>query len=153
MARQASRISIRQLLRSLGTHLARDHLCPRRMREEIERRQANLKRHRRETPSGWRRLIEHSARADGAGALCRRLQSADRARSQQMVRDVCGDERTGAGFTDEIALMKQLVVCAQYRQARNAKIGRETSGRWNPLSRPQAPLEDGAAQPVVDLAE
>src|SRR4051794_18791623 len=70
-----------------------------------------------------------------------------------MVGDVPGNERAGTGSADEVPLVQKLLVSVQYRQPRDAKVGRETSGGRNPLPWPEATVQNRAAQPVIDLPE
>jgi hypothetical protein len=48
--------------------------------------------------------------------------------------------------------VEELLVGAQYRQTRNAKVRRETATRWNPLTGTQPAVEDGAAESFIDLS-
>jgi len=48
--------------------------------------------------------------------------------------------------------VKELLLCAQYRQPRNAEVGGKASGRWNPLPRTQTAFQNGTAKSVVDLS-
>ena len=134
-------------------NLTSDELRPRRMREQIQRRQADLKRHHREAPARRRRRIEHGALAD-AGAAPRHVgvrRPIDRARSKSSG-TVRADERAGTGSANEIPLVQQLLVRAQHRQPRDAKVGGEASRRWNSLPGTQTAVENGAAKSVVDLS-
>lgn len=70
-----------------------------------------------------------------------------------MIGDVVGDERAGTGSPDEIAFVQELLVRAQHRQSRDAKIGRKAPRGRNPLPRLQPAIENGAAQSVIDLPE
>src|SRR5262245_38674038 len=70
-----------------------------------------------------------------------------------MVGYVPGDERAGASPADEIPLVQELLVGVQHRQARDPEVGRETSRGWDSLPGPQAAVQNGPAQSVIDLPE
>ena len=48
--------------------------------------------------------------------------------------------------------MKELLVRAQHRETRDAKIGRQPSSGGKPLTRTEAAIENGAAKSVIDLS-
>ena len=48
--------------------------------------------------------------------------------------------------------MQELLIRAQYRQARDTEVGGEASGRWNPLPGTQTAVQNGTAKSVVDLS-
>jgi len=68
-ASEAGWVAVCQTIGTLRTDLASDQLRPRRVRKEVECREAELKRHHRQAPTGRERLIERSPLADRSGAL------------------------------------------------------------------------------------
>lgn len=70
---------------------------------------------------------------------------------QEVIGERGVDERAGSYPTDEVTLVEQLLVGGEYREPRHAQVGGHPAGRWYPYARAEPSVQDGLADPVVDL--
>ena len=142
----ACRITVRHVGRRQLARMSRDEACPLRVRELVERGEADPKGAKPALVACARRVRPDTARCCGARHALRR-----RGRAECVVWQRGRDERSRADTPFQIALVQQLLVGGEHRQTRHTELAREHPGGRHAFAGPQQPREDGSAQTVIDL--
>jgi hypothetical protein len=135
-------IAVRHECRRERVRVSSDDARPDRMRELIERGQADAE---------WSYAALVARPRNRASCGLARDAAPDRNGTQRLVGKCGAHEGTGAAASLEITLVQQLIVRAEYRKPRNVELGGERARGWYALARPKQSGKDRPSQSVIDL--